>query len=88
MKFHAGLQRRDKPPLASAVLGLLALAFGASILPAAMALGAEQGPGIYSVVLAFSGACVAWGAYGMTFPLALASLRARREQILGSVTRS
>ncbi len=88
VKFHASLQRRDRPPLASAVLGLAALAAGASSLPLAMSRATADGPGPASLGVALCCAAVAWMVYVLCLPLSISAVQGRKEAILGAVTRS
>jgi ABC-2 type transport system permease protein len=88
VKFHASLQRRDKPPLASAILGLGAAGIGAASLPAAMRVALVDGPGVRSVMVALCCAGAAWAVYAFSLPRALAVFHRRREAVLAAVTRS
>ncbi|MBX5483381.1 MAG: hypothetical protein IRZ16_16290 [Myxococcaceae bacterium] len=87
VKFHASMKRRDKLPLAAALLGVGGASIGAFPFVTALRLSGHAAPGVAQLLIILGGAVLGWTAYRALLPLSLALLERRRELVLRAVTR-
>ncbi len=87
VKFHADLKRRDRLPFAASMLGVAAAGVGTAPLAWALRARGTSGPALETLGALGLASAAAWLVYWLTFPLASALLRRRREAVLLAVTR-
>ncbi len=87
VKFHVGLQRKDRLPFAASMLGVFAAALGASPWALALRWSGREAPGLGSLAFVGGAAALAWVAYLSARQVTRAHLAQRREAVLAAVTR-